>query len=581
MAAFVPYPFLRTRFLLSILFASTAICLTGHLRLAQASDAQDGPSTALDQHDDSDSERVRIVLAGDSTVAETSGWGDGFTALMSPRGECINFARGGRSSRSFRAEGWWKKCLEQKPDYILIQFGHNDQPGKGPKRESAADGAFRDHLRQYVDEAQAAGIRPVLITSLTRRAWNSDGTIRPTLAEYAEATAAVAREKEVPLIDLHRLSIEQCENFGPTAFRAFEPMKTTGADHTHLNNEGSKLAGRLVAQQLVRVVPELADCFETRSLRRDALDQSSAANQKTERLELVVGDDGISVTQNKNTVLKYVAVSPPVPEGLDPVYHRSGVLHPVASPDGKVVTAMFPADHPHQDGVFSAWVKTTWNKRPIDFWNLAGGTGRVLHQRVVSTFQEQDAVGFEVDLVHRADQQPVVDVLRERWRITVHPTDGTHHCFDLQTHQRALTSEPLLVQEYHYGGVAVRGPVDWVLPRADADGSSGRPVSRMLNNNGSDRIAGNHEHAKWVAMTGQLDGESVSIAVLCHDDNFRAPQAARLHPTKPYFVYAPCVDGEFMIDQDHPYQARYRYLITDDPPDSEWLNQQWDNWHAR
>ncbi len=67
-------------------------------------------------------------------------------------------AKGGSSSRSYRTAGLWDKCLALKPDYLLIQFGHNDQPGKGPDRESEHDGAFREHLRRFVDEARNSGI---------------------------------------------------------------------------------------------------------------------------------------------------------------------------------------------------------------------------------------------------------------------------------------------------------------------------------------------------------------------------------------------------------------------------------------
>ena len=105
-----------------------------------------------------------------------------------------------------------------------------------------------------------------------------------------------------------------------------------------------------------------------------------------------------------------------------------------------------------------------------------------------------------------------------------------------------------------------------------------REPSRFVNDLGSDRIKGNHEHAKWVALTGGVDGKPVTIAVLCHADNFRAPQAARLHPTKPYFCFAPCVDGEFRIDREHPFHGRYRYLITDAEPDADWLDAQWREW---
>ncbi len=298
-------------------------------------------------------------------------------------------------------------------------------------------------------------------------------------------------------------------------------------------------------------------------------------------LRLVEDDTTITISREEIPVVVYNKKSPPVPEGIDPIYHRSGFLHPVASPAGKIVTATFPYDHPHQHGIFSAWVNTTYEKRAVDFWNLARSTGRVLHQRVVSTFDNDRATGFEVDLVHRAEQAPAVDILRERWKVSVYPTDGDYCCFDLETMQQALTDRPLIVNQYHYGGIAVRGPVRWLKAKnrdqEDVEDDIREP-SALLNDLGSDRIQGNHEHARWVCLTGHIDTEPVSIAMLCHADNFRAPQAARLHPTKPYFCFAPCVDGAFQIDKDHPFEARYRFLITDAEPDAPWLDGQWRSW---
>jgi hypothetical protein len=286
----------------------------------------------------------------------------------------------------------------------------------------------------------------------------------------------------------------------------------------------------------------------------------------------------ISVQRGKTTVLVYNKMSPPVPEGISDVYRRSGFLHPVQSPNGRVVTATFPFDHPHQHGVFSAWVKTTYGDRELDFWNLAGGTARVLHDRVVSTFATDDTLGFEVDLIHRATKAPAIDVLRERWRITFRAGNESHHSFELETTQTALTDVPLVVEKYHYGGMAFRGPVSW-LQKKDADlkkrPDSVSAPSDFLNDLGSERRTGNHQHAKWVALHGEIKGDTVSVTVFGHPDNFRAPEAARLHPTKPYFCFAPCFDGAFSITKQEPYKAHYRYIVTDAAPDSNWLNEQW------
>lgn len=291
----------------------------------------------------------------------------------------------------------------------------------------------------------------------------------------------------------------------------------------------------------------------------------------------------LTVYAGEEVVLAYNKVSPPTPPGIDPVYQRSGCLHPVCTPGGRVMTAMFPLDHPHQHGIFSAWVKTEFQRQPIDFWNLAGGTGRVLHEKVISISQEKEQVGFEVDLLHRWEKGPVVDILRERWKITVYPTDGSYRCFDLESSQVAVTPDPLTVHKYHYGGIALRGPTRWLT---DKDGDvkkrpeTDREPSGFLNDRGSDRVAGNLEQAKWVSLWGEIEGKPVSITVLSHQDNFRAPQPARLHPTKPYFSYTPCVDEAFVIDREHPLKARYRYLITDAMPDPKRLDQQWNDWVA-
>ena len=89
---------------------------------------------------------VRVALVGDSTVADDGGWGPGFRAGFGPPVETINFAANGRSSKSFRAEKRWEPVLAAKPDYVLIQFGHNDVPGKGPDRETDAATTFRQNL---------------------------------------------------------------------------------------------------------------------------------------------------------------------------------------------------------------------------------------------------------------------------------------------------------------------------------------------------------------------------------------------------------------------------------------------------
>ncbi len=208
--------------------------------------------------------RVRIVLVGDSTVSDGSGWGPAFAKLLGPDNECLNLARSGRSSKSFINEGHWKKALEQKPDYVLIQFGHNDMPGKGPERETDPKTTYREWMARYVDEARSAGARPVLVTSMTRRVFTKEGKIKSDLGPYVEAVKELAKEKKVPLVDLHARAIELLNRLGPEASAAFNPpSKEPGKiDRTHLSARGAEAMAKLVAEELRKAAPELAKKFK-------------------------------------------------------------------------------------------------------------------------------------------------------------------------------------------------------------------------------------------------------------------------------------------------------------------------------
>ena len=207
---------------------------------------------------DAPSQPVRIVLAGDSTVTDASGWGSGFKRLLTPGAVCVNVAKSGRSSRSFRDEGHWKTVLAEHPDYVLIQFGHNDQKGKGPERETDPSTTYREFLARYVDEARAAGATPVLITPMTRRGFRGKTLAVDPLADYAEAVKAVAASKNVPVLDLHARSREAVEALGSKESDTLGPTTKEGKpDRTHLNAKGADLMARIVADELRKAVPAL------------------------------------------------------------------------------------------------------------------------------------------------------------------------------------------------------------------------------------------------------------------------------------------------------------------------------------
>lgn len=195
---------------------------------------------------------ITVVLAGDSTVTDKAGWGRALADRF-PEGVCVvNLARGGASSKNFRDLGLWKPVQAIRPDFVFIQFGHNDMPGKGPARETDPATTYRENLERYIREAREAGAQPILLTPPTRRIFK-EGRIASLLNGYAEGARAVAQETQTPLVDLHALTVALHNELGEEASASFGPE----GDRTHYHGEGARKIADLIVKELPRVAPDL------------------------------------------------------------------------------------------------------------------------------------------------------------------------------------------------------------------------------------------------------------------------------------------------------------------------------------
>ena len=232
-----------------------------------------------------DTRPVRIILVGDSTVAEGSGWGPAFCAHhVRAHVGCINLGKGGASSGSYRAEGYWIKAqAEMVRDrgarvFVLVQFGHNDQPGK-PGRSTDLQAEFGPNMARYADEARTAGVQPLLVTPLSRRQFKN-GRVIEDLASWAAVMRKIAAQSHVPLLDLNADSTAALNDMGAVASLRFAqapaPTRvalaaTTGTtieapktgpkpvfDYTHLGPEGSEYFAAMVAREIEHADTALA-----------------------------------------------------------------------------------------------------------------------------------------------------------------------------------------------------------------------------------------------------------------------------------------------------------------------------------
>ena len=252
-----------------------------------------------------DGHRIKIILIGDSTMTDSAGWGLGFKQFLDPdKVELVNASRGGRSSMSFMQEGRWTNALALHGDYYLIQFGHNNEPGK-PGRSTDMP-TFISDMKKYVDEARAIGAKPVLVTPLVRRQWDKEnpGKIKSSLVPYAEEVRKIAAEKSVPLVELHDRAKELCESLGKQkCLELFSPTKTVDGtntyDNTHLRGPGHVLFARLVVDELRKKVPELAPV-----LRAEPLNENPEPGET--KFNAVVAFDGSGTHTNLQDAIAVV-----------------------------------------------------------------------------------------------------------------------------------------------------------------------------------------------------------------------------------------------------------------------------------
>ncbi len=207
-----------------------------------------------------------IWIIGDSTVETNTppfrGWGWALPDFTAEGVAVENHAKSGRSTRSFRDEGRFAPIQEgMKPgDMLLIQFGHNDEKD-APELHTDPDGSYREFLHWYCDEAEKRGAQPVLITPVSRRFFlgGCGNEMLYTHGAYPDAVRQVAKERNVPLVDLkaksRRLYLTLGEEKTAELFVRLAPgehpdFPNGHDDKTHFNAGGAKQIAALVAQGL-------------------------------------------------------------------------------------------------------------------------------------------------------------------------------------------------------------------------------------------------------------------------------------------------------------------------------------------
>jgi len=280
----------------------------------------------------------------------------------------------------------------------------------------------------------------------------------------------------------------------------------------------------------------------------------------------------ITFLSESTEILSYYHGDNTPPDELDERYKRGGYIHPVYSPGGVRVTGhMNVGNHPHQSGIWSAWTKTEFEGRTPDFWNVHLNSGRVDQADSLQRSWEGPVHGGFIAKHHFTDLSAPTPVtaLNEEWRVHVYnpPESQRYRLFDLVVTQTVSSGKPLVLPEYHYGGVGFRGHEDWNNP----------DLMNFLTAEGFGRD-GHATRTKWTHIGGLSNGELAGITIMGHPGNFRFPQPVRIHPDAPFFNYAPTQLGTMQIEPGSPYIVRYRYVTYDGEPNPDELNRLWNDY---
>lgn len=208
----------------------------------------------------------RVFIAGDSTAAEygpertpQAGWGQMLQSYLDPaRIEVRNHAKGGRSTRSFIAEGRLDAIAGElrQGDVLLIQFGHNDAKFEDPSRYTDPAGDYAAFLMRYVQLARDKGATPVLITPVARLLYDF-GSLLDTHGVYTLAMKQLAAREDIALIDLNDRSTRWIRALGEQGARPyflFVPEQQK-ADGTHFSTAGANAVACLVLRDWVELQP--------------------------------------------------------------------------------------------------------------------------------------------------------------------------------------------------------------------------------------------------------------------------------------------------------------------------------------
>lgn len=268
------------------------------------------------------------------------------------------------------------------------------------------------------------------------------------------------------------------------------------------------------------------------------------------------------------------------PEGIDPLYRRSGFIHPLWSPGGEILTRIQAPDHYHHYGIWGPWTKTNIDGREVDFWNLNSGQGTVKFGGFLSEYEGNIFSGFEalqnhIDFGAKGEDQVALNELLDV-RIWNNPMAGKPWIIDYTTNINSPLKNGILMEAYRYGGgIGFRATEKWQKDNCT-----------VLTSDGKTWVDADGSFAKWCIVEGESatkEGRS-GILFLSHPSNRKHPEPMRVWPLDSnngrgdmYFEFVPIRHEDWKLNPKQNYTLKYRMIVFDGKMDAATAEMYWNS----
>ena len=308
--------------------------------------------------------------------------------------------------------------------------------------------------------------------------------------------------------------------------------------------------------------------------------EASASSQE-QKPKVLIDTKDIHLLSGEHSVLNYRHAFKEAPAGANPIYGKSGYLHPLYSPEGNELTRIQPPDHYHHYGIWNPWTKTKVEGQEVDFWNLALGQGTVRYAGLLSKYSGAVFSGFKIKQEHVTFQNSGPDrvAINETWEIRNYPVEiEGKQCWLVDmivTLNNNLDSKIELTNYRYGGGLGFRATEHWTNQN-----------SKVLTSEGKTRIDADGTYARWCKVEGAFpSGSNSGIVFLSHPDNRAHPEPMRVWPVDAnngrgdvYFEFCPIRHQKWDLMPNTTYVLKYRMLVFDDEFSAENAESLWQSY---